>query len=81
MKVKVLQTFRDINNFDLVHNVGDVIDVTGERAAKLIGLGLAEKEKGKAEEKEPEKAEAPADFFTSQTPDDTPKNSRKRNKE
>lgn len=78
MKVIVLSEFRDINDFLVVHKVGDVIDVADERAAKLIELGLADSEKVAV--KEPEKETKPSDFML--TTEEAPKSTRsKRNKE
>ena len=70
MKVKVVISFHDAANFAIVHKVGDVLDVSEERAQKLINLGLVKKveEQKKAEEPEapvetapevPEEAEKP----------------------
>lgn len=78
MKVKVLQPFRDINDFSLAHNIGDVIDVDDARAARLIELGLAETEK-KAVQKEPDKAaDTPPQNFMQTPTEDAPKFTRKR---
>jgi len=43
MKVKVLNEFRDIDNFDYIHKVGDEIEVKDDRLKRLIDLGLVEK--------------------------------------
>lgn len=43
MKVKVAISFHDADNFTLIHKVGDVLDVSEERAKKLIDLGLVKK--------------------------------------
>ena len=43
MKVKVAISFHDAENFALIHKVGDLIDVSEERAQKLIDLGLVKK--------------------------------------
>ena len=38
MKVKVIRTFRDKDNFDLIYNVGEILDLDDERAKELIIL-------------------------------------------
>ena len=43
MKVKVLQTFRDINDYSKIYSIGDVAEFADERGKKIIALGLAEK--------------------------------------
>lgn len=42
MKVKVLQEFRDKNNFSILYKVGQVQYFDDERAESLIKRGLAE---------------------------------------
>lgn len=51
MKVEVIQDFRDVSNFNLLYNVGEVIEVSTERAKTLLEKGLVKKvvEKEKAE--------------------------------
>ena len=51
MKVKVVISFHDAANFALIHKVGDVLEVSEERAQKLIELGLVKKVEGKKAEK------------------------------
>lgn len=41
VKVKVIKQFRDISDFAHVHFVGEVLEVTAERAKELEKLGLA----------------------------------------
>ena len=44
MKLRVIASFRDINNFALRHEVGDVIEVSdSDRAARLVSGELCEK--------------------------------------
>ena len=43
MKVKVLQSFRDKDNFSKVYNIGEVIDIDGGRAEHLISIKVVEK--------------------------------------
>lgn len=54
MRLRVVNPFRDKNNFNWLHNVGELIEVDDERGDTLISLGLAEKEKGEAEEATPD---------------------------
>lgn len=42
MKVKVLQEFRDKNNFSILYKVGQIQYFDDERAESLIKRGLAE---------------------------------------
>lgn len=42
MKVKVKVLFRDINCFSRVFTPGEVVDFDPERAAGIVGKGLAE---------------------------------------
>jgi len=42
MKLTVKSEFRDIRNFDLIHKVGEVIDVEDSRGRFLVKLGLCE---------------------------------------
>lgn len=54
--LRVLTTFRDINNFFLMHKEGDVIEVTNPvRVARLLAGGICElvEEKPAANEKQP----------------------------
>lgn len=51
MKVKVVISFHDAANFAVVHKVGDEIEVSEERAQKLVDLGLVKKAEGKKTEK------------------------------
>lgn len=54
-QLKVLKPFRDENNFFLMHEVGEVLTVNAERAARLMEGGVceefAEEKKVKAAEK------------------------------
>ena len=45
MKVIVVKEFRDIDNFDLIHKVGDIIDVDDARGQRLVEIGVADSEK------------------------------------
>lgn len=75
MKVIVLSEFRDLNDFSVVHKVGDILEVADDRAAKLIELGLTQTEK-KAEAKEPKKTEGKESDFVLTT-EETKKSKRK----
>lgn len=82
MIVVVKTPFRDLYDYEKIYAIGDVIDVSDERAQNMIKLGLAESGKKAEPEKptekaEPEKSEPTPTFFAQS--DDTPK--RKRNKE
>lgn len=56
MKIKVLAAFRDINNFKLQHEVGEVFDCQPDsRAEKIVELGYAEFVKTEEEKPAPEK--------------------------
>ena len=82
MIVVVKTPFRDLYDYEKIYDIGDVIDVSDERAQNMIKLGLAESGKKAEPEKptekaEPEKSEPTPNFFAQS--DDTPK--RKRNKE
>ena len=61
MKVRVVISFHDASNFTLIHKVGDVIDVSEERAQKLIDLGLVKKVVARKAEPVPEVAEDKAE--------------------
>lgn len=52
MKVKVIRTFRDKDNFDLIYNVGEILDLDDERAKELIELNLVEKPRERKKVKE-----------------------------
>lgn len=52
MKVKVIRTFRDKDNFDLIYNVGEILDLDDERAKELIELNLVEKARERKKVKE-----------------------------
>lgn len=82
MKIIVLKEFRDIDDFNLVHKVGSVIDVDGARAARLVELGLADGEKVAATEKaeavKTEKAAAPDLKLEQPEPATTPEPKRRR---
>lgn len=52
MKVKVIRTFRDKDNFDLIYNVGETLDLDDERAKELIELNLVEKPRDRKKVKE-----------------------------
>lgn len=43
MKVKVVISFHDAENFAVIHKVGDVLEVSEERAQKLIENKLVTK--------------------------------------
>ena len=61
MKVKVVVSFRDVENFALVHKVGDVLNVPEERAQKLIGLKLVTAVEDIQKPEEPTEAEKPVE--------------------
>ena len=42
MKVKITQTFRDKDNYNLVYNVGEEREFGKSRAQHLISMGLVE---------------------------------------
>lgn len=44
MKLKVLKEFREATDFSVLHAVGDVLEVSEERGAHLLSLGLAASE-------------------------------------
>ena len=75
MKVKVVISFHDAGNFALVHKVGDVLEVSEERAQKLIDLGLVKKAEEKKPKVEEPKAEEPVDEAPKVT--EEPKRSRR----
>ena len=50
MKVKVTQTFRDKDNYNLVYKVGEEREFGKSRAQHLISLGLVEQDKECIEE-------------------------------
>lgn len=52
MKVKVIRTFRDKDNFDLIYNVGEILDLDDDRARELIELNLVEKPRERKKVKE-----------------------------
>lgn len=52
MKVKVIRTFRDKDNFDLIYNVGEILDLDDERAKELIELNLVKKPRERKKVKE-----------------------------
>lgn len=52
MKVKVIRTFRDKDNFDLIYNVGEILDLDDERSKELIELNLVEKPRERKKVKE-----------------------------
>lgn len=80
MKVKVVISFHDAANFTLIHKVGDVLEVSEERAQKLIGLGLVKKvEDKKAEKVEEPKAEAPVEAAP-EVPEEAEKPKRRRSR-
>lgn len=61
MKVKVVISFHDAANFAVVHKVGDVLEVSEERAQKLIELKLVTKVAiRKVEPKKEPKVEEPS---------------------
>lgn len=43
MKVKVLKSFRSIEDFSKEFAVGEIIELSKERADRVIGIGYAEK--------------------------------------
>lgn len=43
MKVKVLQSFRDKDNFAKAYSAGEVIDIDENRAEHLISINIVEK--------------------------------------
>lgn len=53
MKLKVLKEFREASDFSVLHAVGDVIEVSDERGAYLLSLGLVS---DAAEEPQPKKS-------------------------
>lgn len=79
MKVKVVISFHDAANFALIHKVGDELEVSEERAQRLVDLGLVKKVEGKkAEEPEDEpKAEVPVETAP-EVSDEKPKRRRSR---
>lgn len=80
MKVKVVISFHDAANFAVVHKVGDEIEVSEERAQKLIDLGLVKKaESKKAEKVEEPKAEAPVETAP-EVPEEAEKPKRRRSR-
>lgn len=78
MKVKVVISFHDAANFAIVHKVGDEIEVSEERAQKLIDLGLVKKAEGKKAEK-PEEPEAPVETAP-EVPEEAEKPKRRRSR-
>lgn len=52
MKVKVIRTFRDKDNFDLIYNVGEILDLDDDRARELIELNLVKKPRERKKVKE-----------------------------
>lgn len=54
MKVIVVKEFRDIDNFDLIHKVGDIIDVDDARGQRLVEIGVADSEKAETETAAPD---------------------------
>lgn len=43
MKLRVTAPFRDIDNFAIRHEVGDVVEVTNpDRISRLVGCGLCQ---------------------------------------
>lgn len=80
MKVKVVISFHDAANFAIIHKVGDEIEVSEERAQKLIDLGLVKKVEGKKAEKvEEPKAEAPVETAP-EVPEEAEKPKRRRSR-
>ncbi len=85
MKVKVVISFHDAANFTIIHKVGDEIEVSEERAQKLIELGLVKKVDGKKAEKveepkvEEPKAEAPVETAP-EVPEEAEKPKRRRSR-
>lgn len=79
MKVKVVISFHDAANFALIHKVGDELEVSEERAQRLVDLGLVKKVEGKkAEEpKDEPKAEVPVETAP-EVSDEKPKRRRSR---
>lgn len=53
MRLKVLNPFRDKDNFLILHNVGETIEVDETRGETLLSLNLAEKEGEQPEEAAP----------------------------
>lgn len=73
MKVIVVKEFRDIDNFDLIHKVGDIIDVDDARGQRLVEIGVADSEKAETETAAPD--------LQLETPEPTPEPKRRRSKE
>lgn len=79
MKVIVVKEFRDIDNFDLIHKVGDIIDVDDARGQRLVEIGVADSEKAKPTDKAETETAAPD--LQLETPEPTPEPKRRRSKE
>ena len=76
MKVKVVISFHDAANFAVVHKVGDEIEVSEERAQKLINLDLVKKVE---EQKKVEEPEAPVETAP-EVPEEAEKPKRRRSR-
>ena len=76
MKVKVVISFHDAANFAIVHTVGDEIEVSEERAQKLINLDLVKKVE---EQKKVEEPEAPVETAP-EVPEEAEKPKRRRSR-
>lgn len=76
MKVKVVISFHDAANFAIVHKVGDEIEVSEERAQKLINLDLVKKVE---EQKKVEEPEAPVETAP-EVPEEAEKPKRRRSR-
>lgn len=48
MKLEILTSFRDKNNFSHVFKVGEIVEFDDERSAHVIELGLAKPQAGEA---------------------------------
>ena len=79
MKVIVVKEFRDIEDFNLVHKVGDILDVDNSRAARLVEIGVADGEKVETEAKAETVQTAPE--LQLPTPETTPEPKRRRSKD
>ena len=78
MKVKVVISFHDAANFTVVHKVGDVLEVSEERAQKLIELKLVTKVAiRKVEPKKEPKVEEPVAEAPVETAPEVPEEAEK----
>jgi hypothetical protein len=55
-KLRVVERFRDENNFFIIHEKGDTVEVTPNRAAQLLDRGFCER----LDREEPKETIAPS---------------------